>query len=522
MSVGVDLAINIIASILYAGGEGGIRFLWEKLRGTSFQQLVDAALKDVAKEYKLPDKQLRWVILGTFSKREDIRSELRAYVEGESEISLKNLIVEYAQTHELRQSPDQDIEAIVARFLKLLRRKIAAQAEPEERQILADLSKLLGRTERIEDVLLREQLAAAGLLKIALVRLAKEEGWNRLTEGRRKQFLHTLIQDAGIEPKPTYITLCEKILQSNHLQHAGIAYREVAKTDPSVRQMIDPIVSKSNMPSLVQVISESSEQSSHFSDSLYASLESHSNDFEKFLDSLPDQEIDLTDRIILGKYRLDYPPIGEGTFGRVYQGHSVETALLKDEVAIKELKRKHLTNPTAVKRFVKEAEIAHKIRHPHVVYVYELGQESDSFYIVMELLKGGNLRELLKRREKFSITETLQILIAVCEGIEALHNQNIIHRDLKPANILFTQERQAKITDFGLARVVDLSLDTQIGHPIGTIPYMAPEQISGNSSIDKRADIYAAGVIGYEMLTGKFYLDFQDTNNLTGLTQETF
>src|SRR2546430_15512114 len=141
------------------------------------------------------------------------------------------------------------------------------------------------------------------------------------------------------------------------------------------------------------------------------------------------------------------------------------------------------------------------IEHPNIVRVLDSGVSADGPYIVMEVVRGGRWRALMRARGRVDQYVAAQIAAAIADGLEAAHLRGVLHRDLKPDNVLLDGERRPKITDFGIARLAALAAITRTGELLGTPQYLAPEQMSGDI-VDERADVYALGVILYEMLTG--------------------
>jgi len=201
--------------------------------------------------------------------------------------------------------------------------------------------------------------------------------------------------------------------------------------------------------------------------------------------------------------------LGQGGFGTVYLAHDT---LLDRPVAIKELTITAQTDEVAFKRFIQEARIAGGLNHPHIVTVYALKVVGPNVYLVMEYLAGGSLRALLEQRGSLPVEQAVHIAADLCEGLAAAHAQDIVHRDVKPENILLTEDGRAKVGDFGITHVprgtggTYLSQLTGAGLQPGTLLYMSPEQIRGQQ-VDGRSDVYQVGVLLYEMLTGRHYVD---------------
>jgi serine/threonine protein kinase len=191
--------------------------------------------------------------------------------------------------------------------------------------------------------------------------------------------------------------------------------------------------------------------------------------------------------------------LGRGGMGIVYQAYDKQ---LKEQVAIKLLSPLLSTDQEALERLTREVSLARRVTHPNVIRIHDLSEVNGLHYVSMEYFSGVNLKEHLKQRGPLSIMHAYQLLAQICDGLEAAHSQGVIHRDLKAQNIMVAASGQCKIIDFGLARSVHLEGMTATGLIMGTPEYMAPEQVSGKH-VDERADIYALGVILFEMLTGR-------------------
>ena len=200
--------------------------------------------------------------------------------------------------------------------------------------------------------------------------------------------------------------------------------------------------------------------------------------------------------------------IGLGGAAEVYLGTDLT---LGREVAVKVLLGELSLDREFVRRFREEARRVAALEHAHIVPVYYFGEERGHLFLVMPLLRGGSLRQRLQREKRLPSEEAVRIAIEVASGLEAAHRAYLIHRDVKPENILFNNQGEALLTDFGLAR--DLPGDAAVweqhnttgifGIPVGTPEYMAPEQFQRDVSLDQRVDVYALGVVVYEMLTGR-------------------
>jgi serine/threonine protein kinase len=207
----------------------------------------------------------------------------------------------------------------------------------------------------------------------------------------------------------------------------------------------------------------------------------------------------------LGRYNIERV-LGKGAMGVVYEGLDPR---LGRRVAIKTILKSHLDEDTAKDysmRFVREAQAVARLNHPNIVQVYDFGEEGDIAYLVMEFIKGKELKTFFDASERFDLKEAVRIMCELCDALDFAHNAGIIHRDIKPANVMLDAQARTKLTDFGVARVQDsdkTSVErTQAGTMVGTPAYMSPEQITGGN-IDKRTDVFSAGIILYQFLTGE-------------------
>ena len=205
-----------------------------------------------------------------------------------------------------------------------------------------------------------------------------------------------------------------------------------------------------------------------------------------------------------GKY-LVKSVLGAGGMGTVYAGENIR---LGRPVAIKVLV-KSPADPSGEKRFLKEARATGSISHPHICQIYDFGTTNGSPYIVMEKLVGETLSTRIARERTLPIGEACTMIADVADGLGAAHEHNIIHRDVKPDNVFLAKvgdEIVPKLVDFGIAKNIQRSGTmetlTQVGTIVGTPDYMAPEQAAARRDLDARVDIYACGVMLYEMLTG--------------------
>jgi serine/threonine protein kinase len=203
----------------------------------------------------------------------------------------------------------------------------------------------------------------------------------------------------------------------------------------------------------------------------------------------------------LGKYVVG-DLLGKGGMGAVYRGFD---PLVERDVALKVMPTLLATNPSALKRFLVEARAIGRVMHPNTVALYEIGQIGDSYFLAMEFAPGGSLAGKVKSEGRIPWPRATRYATELCHGLTAAHAVGLIHRDVKPENLLLTADDHVKITDFGLAKVIDsveaLSL-TNPGDLLGTPHYMSPEQFSGGA-LDARTDLYSAGATYYQLLTGR-------------------
>lgn len=216
----------------------------------------------------------------------------------------------------------------------------------------------------------------------------------------------------------------------------------------------------------------------------------------------------------LGKYSID-KKIGAGGMGTVFLARDTE---LKRVVALKVLARDKAENPILVRRFRAEAQAAAQLRHPNIVAVYDSGEADGYLYIAMEYVEGRDLFEMVSRRGVVPVRRSIEVIKQVAAALQHAFEQNIVHRDIKPSNLLIRPDGVVKLTDLGLARSIDDTLETNItraGTTVGTVDYMAPEQARNSKLADIRSDLYSLGCTWYQMLTGSPpYPDGSVTNKL--------
>jgi hypothetical protein len=215
------------------------------------------------------------------------------------------------------------------------------------------------------------------------------------------------------------------------------------------------------------------------------------------------EQVMSTDQRRLGPFLLE-ERLGAGGMGIVFRAVHVET---RRKVAIKVLSEKAAASKKIVARFARELEILKALKHPNIVRCYGNGREGKEAYLVMELVSGGSVATLLRRRGKLTWEAVVEYALQICDGLAYAHSWGIVHRDLTPGNLLIGDDGQIKIADFGIARVQFGKRLTQTKHTLGTMAYMAPEQIRGTPPVSHRTDLYTLGCVLFEMLTGR--LPFQ-------------
>ncbi|MBI5716870.1 MAG: serine/threonine protein kinase [Burkholderiales bacterium] len=202
----------------------------------------------------------------------------------------------------------------------------------------------------------------------------------------------------------------------------------------------------------------------------------------------------------IGRYPV-IREIGKGAMGTVYEGFDPDTG---EKVAIKILRAEHLGDhraDSASARFEREAQATRRLRHPNIVAVREYGEQGRIKFIAMEFLNGRELRQLMRERGRFELDDAVFVLLQLLDALGHSHQHGVVHRDIKPSNVMVLQGLQVKVMDFGIARIESAAF-TQMGTLLGTPTYMSPEQMRGEPA-DGRADLWAAGVMLYEMLVGR-------------------
>ena len=198
--------------------------------------------------------------------------------------------------------------------------------------------------------------------------------------------------------------------------------------------------------------------------------------------------------------------IGEGGMANVYLAYDT---ILDRNVAVKVLRGDLSNDEKFVRRFQREALAASSLSHPNIVEVYDVGEDNGEYYIVMEYIEGKHLKNLLKKRGKLTLSEAVDIMLQITDGLSAAHDSYIIHRDIKPQNIMILENGLVKITDFGIAMAMNATQLTQTNSVMGSVHYLPPEQASGQGST-LQSDIYSMGIVMYELITGE--LPFKGDN----------
>ena len=199
----------------------------------------------------------------------------------------------------------------------------------------------------------------------------------------------------------------------------------------------------------------------------------------------------------IGKFEI-VSELGQGAMGTVYRARDLA---LEREVALKTVNPALLTRGDTLARFQREARAAARLQHANIVTIYDLGEADGVVFIAMELLEGMDLAEAMARPDVLSLEDRVRIGIDICRGLDFAHKRGVVHRDVKPANIRILPDKSLKIVDFGIARLEDSHM-TQTGLILGTPSYLAPEVLVGHR-VDHRADMWATGVVLYELFSGK-------------------
>ena len=202
----------------------------------------------------------------------------------------------------------------------------------------------------------------------------------------------------------------------------------------------------------------------------------------------------------LGKFEIRRE-LGKGAMGVVYEGHD---PMIDRTVALKTIRAENLEGADAAEqlaRFRREAQAAGRLTHPNIVAIYDFGEDAGTYFIAMEYVKGRELQSFLDANERFAMPEVVRIMGQLLDALDYSHRQGVVHRDIKPSNVIILGDGTAKVADFGIARLESSNL-TQAGTVMGTPSYMSPEQFMGQT-VDGRSDLFSAGVILYQLLTGE-------------------
>ncbi|WP_433497074.1 Stk1 family PASTA domain-containing Ser/Thr kinase [Sphaerimonospora sp. CA-214678] len=206
----------------------------------------------------------------------------------------------------------------------------------------------------------------------------------------------------------------------------------------------------------------------------------------------------LIGQLLDGRYRVE-SRIARGGMASVYLALDVR---LERTVAVKVMHRSLAEDPQFVRRFIGEAKSVAGLSHPNIVQVFDQGTDGAHVYLSMEYVPGRTLRDVLHERERLPARESLEMVIPVLAALGSAHQAGLIHRDVKPENVLLADDGRVKVVDFGLARAIEATNQTKTGMMIGTIGYMSPEQVTTGQA-DARSDVYAAGILLFELLTGR-------------------
>ncbi|WP_372366729.1 protein kinase [Candidatus Uabimicrobium sp. HlEnr_7] len=201
--------------------------------------------------------------------------------------------------------------------------------------------------------------------------------------------------------------------------------------------------------------------------------------------------------VYFGRYKILHE-IGRGGMGRVFKAHDPH---LDREVALKVLKYGEGASEIEIERFIREARATAKLRHPHIVTLYDIGHENEQNFFTMDFISGVSLRDSL-RSNPLTIEQIIVIMIKVTQAVGYAHSCGIVHRDIKPSNIMLDENKEPKVMDFGLAKMNSHDSISKTGDVLGTPAYMSPEQAKSDI-VDKRSDIYSLGVTLHELLTGR-------------------
>ncbi len=219
----------------------------------------------------------------------------------------------------------------------------------------------------------------------------------------------------------------------------------------------------------------------------------------------------MSSKVLAGRYEL-FEKIGEGGMSVVYKA---KDKLLNRYIAIKVLKPEFIKDQKFIESFRRESQAAASLSHPNIVNIFDVGQEGNIHYIVMELVEGRTLSDMIREEGPLPYPKVIELTKQIAAALSVAHKNQIIHRDVKPHNVLITSSGTAKITDFGIAKAVNSStiVDTTGGGIMGSVHYFSPEQARGGY-VDEKSDIYSLGIVMYEMLTGRVPFDGDNPVNI--------
>jgi eukaryotic-like serine/threonine-protein kinase len=202
--------------------------------------------------------------------------------------------------------------------------------------------------------------------------------------------------------------------------------------------------------------------------------------------------------VVADRYELE-ELVGTGGMSSVFKARD---RLLERPVALKILHEHYLSDPDYVERFRREARAVAQLAHPNIVTVIDRGEQDGRQFIVFEYVDGENLKQVVSREGPMPVREAVELALQVAKALGYAHDRGIVHRDVKPQNVILNEDGRAKVTDFGIARSLDVDGVTQTGAVLGTSDYIAPEQAQGQQ-VDEKTDVYSLGVVLYELLTGE-------------------
>ncbi len=219
----------------------------------------------------------------------------------------------------------------------------------------------------------------------------------------------------------------------------------------------------------------------------------------------------MASKVLAGRYEL-FEKIGEGGMSVVYKA---KDRLLNRFVAIKVLKPEFIKDRKFIESFRRESQAAASLSHSNIVNIFDVGQEGNIHYIVMELITGNTLSEMIKEEGPLPYQRVIELTKQIAAALSEAHRNHLIHRDVKPHNVMLTADGTAKITDFGIAKAINSSTiaDTMSGGIMGSVHYFSPEQARGGY-VDEKSDIYSLGIVMYEMLTGRVPFDGDNPVNI--------